>query len=393
MNILIIYPHGNALNNRAGAETRAWNLVSWLVDNNFKVSVLHALKAKGEEDLELRKKCSNVYYYRELYPLGVSDWYLSDLNPFFAIKLFNILKQNKFDIIQIEFPYGFFITKLLTRKKSPIIYDSLGVEAEFMKVSMLNPLFPKIFKFFAPIIAKIYERLVCKLANFIICVSNIDLNYFIENYRISRKKTFLIQIPSSLKNINSNNRKSLKSISRNKLNLPKDKIIVIFHGSISHPANKEAFDIIEKVIAPKFKNTNIVFVLAGLFLERYKSNNIMRIGYVEDLKDLLYAADFAIVPILRGSGMRVKCADYISSALPFIITKKGLEGINFLKNGEHCLIYDKIDKHFLKGIKLLANNKELRNKLHNNLLKNTKKLNYKKIGNRYVKLIKKLVNP
>ena len=127
MNILIIYPHGNALNNRAGAETRVWSLISWLVEDNFKVSVLHALKSKGEEDLELKRKCNKVYYYRELHPFGVSDWYLSDLNPFFIFKLYRILKRNKFDIIQIEFPYGFFITKLLNRNFSSIIYDSLGV--------------------------------------------------------------------------------------------------------------------------------------------------------------------------------------------------------------------------------------------------------------------------
>ena len=391
MNILIICPHGNALNNRSGAETRVWNLVSWLVENNFKVSILHALKSKGEEDLELRRKCNKVYYYRELYLFGVSDWYLSDLNPFYIIKLHRILKRNKFDIIQIEFPYGFFTTKFLNHKNSSIIYDSLGVEAEFMKISMLNPFFPKIFKPIAPKFAKIYEKLVCKLADIIIGVSDVDIRYFIDNYKISRNKSLLIQIPSSLTNTDLGDRTKLKKISRIKLNLPENKIIAIFHGGITHPANKEAIDIIERKIAPKFKQSDLVFVIAGLFLPKYKSKNIMKIGFVEDLKVLLDAADFAIVPIIRGSGMRVKCADYICSALPFIITKKGLEGIDFLKNGEDCLIYDKVDKLFIEGIKLLVENKELREKIHENLKKNLNKLDNKEIEKKYIYSLRKLI--
>ena len=33
MNILIIYPHGNALNPHSGAETRIWNLNKVLIEN------------------------------------------------------------------------------------------------------------------------------------------------------------------------------------------------------------------------------------------------------------------------------------------------------------------------------------------------------------------------
>lgn len=391
MKILIIYPHGNALNHREGAETRVWNLISWLIENNFKVSILHALKSKGEEDLKLKEKCQNVYYYRELYPFGVSDWYLSDFNPFFIYKLHRILKTDQFDLIQIEFPYGFFITKFLNFRKTPIVYDSLGVEAEFIKVSMLNPLFPYIFKPLAPKLIKIYEKLVCKFAHTILSVSDIDVKYFIKNYNINKRKIFLIQIPSSVKDFDQNNRETLKQVSRNKLELPKNKIIAIFHGGSTHPANKEAFDILENSIAPRIKNNKLMFVLAGQHLKRYKKKNIISLGFVEDLKDLLYAANFAVIPIKRGSGMRVKCADYISCALPFVSTKKGLEGIGFLKNGEDCLIYNKVDKNFLKGIELLATDKELREKFQNNLMEKSDKLSYKKIEKKYIHLIKELI--
>ena len=50
MNVLIVYPNGNALNPHSGAETRIWNLNYALTNLNFEVLVLHSLNSKGFED-------------------------------------------------------------------------------------------------------------------------------------------------------------------------------------------------------------------------------------------------------------------------------------------------------------------------------------------------------
>ncbi|MFX1385401.1 MAG: glycosyltransferase family 4 protein, partial [Promethearchaeota archaeon] len=167
MNILIIFPTGNALNNRAGAETRIWALVSSLVDLNYDVSVLHSINSIGNEDTQLKKKVT-VYYYKNLTIHGISDWYLTDFNPFFFLKLAQILRKQKFDIIQLEFPWGFYTLKFLSHRKQCLIYNSHGIENEFMKIATKNPKFPKFLKPFARIYAKIYEKFVCKIANIVI---------------------------------------------------------------------------------------------------------------------------------------------------------------------------------------------------------------------------------
>ncbi|MHA1440151.1 MAG: glycosyltransferase [Promethearchaeota archaeon] len=391
MNVLVIYPKGNALNPHSGAETRIWNLISFLVNRNFNVSILHSIKSKGYEDERLKKKC-NVYYYKDLSIFGASDWYISDLNPFFIIKLFQIIRKQKIDIIQLEFPWGFLTIKFLAKKNSLLIYDSQGVESEFIKISMMNPKFPKILKPFAKFYAKFYEKIVCKLADVIINVSDIDRNYYIKNYKINRSKTILIQTPSALTINDTLRSENLKLKSRKKLGLPIDKTIVIFHGGLPHPPNQEAFDLIKNFIAPNINNPDIVFVLAGYNVEKFKKNNIISLGFVKELKDFLYSADFAIVPLISGSGMRIKCMDYIITALPFITTKKGIEGIDILKAGEDFLMYDTINNDFLEGIKLLYNDIELRQKLHQNLLKKSNILNREKFENRFYKLYLKLIN-
>jgi len=390
MSILIVYPHGNALNPKAGAETRIWCFISSLVNLNFKVSILHSIRSKGFEDINLKKKI-NVYYYRDLDFFGLSDWYFTDLNPFFLNKLFHIIRKERFDIIQIEFPWGLISAKLLAKKTTPIIYDSLGVESEFMKIAVTHPNFPKLLRPLAFSFSFLYEKVVCKLADVIINVSNIDRESLIKNYGIEKSKTFLIQIPSIIHKINPNNFEDIKINNREKLGLPKDKVIIIFHGGLPHPPNQEAINLIENYISRNLQKEDILFVLAGFNLKKYKKRNIISLGFIDDLNDLLYAADFAIIPIISGSGMRVKCVDYITAALPFITTKKGIEGINFLLNGADCLIYDTVNDEFLKGIYKLYKYKKLREKLRNNLLKKSKILSINTIQNRIDKLYQKII--
>ncbi len=391
MKILLIYPNGNALNNHSGAGVRAYSIIENLIKHNMDVYVLHSLDSKGHENLKLKKNL-NVYYHRKLSYKGKSLHYLSDLNPFYIFKIIKIKKNIKPDIIHLEFPWGFFIIKFFTNKRTKIIYDSLGVEKEFIKVSIKNPNFPKILAPIGKIFCLLYEKMVCKLADVIINVSNVDRTYYIDNYNVKREKTYLIQIPSSLKIKDKEMINKFKYISRKKLKLPMDKTIVIFHGGSSHPPNQEAFKLIKNYIAPHINNPKIIFVLAGTNLKRFRKNNIVSLGFVEDLKVLLFSADFAIIPIISGSGMRVKCSDYIEASLPFVATKKAVEGIDFLEDKKNCLIYDKVNIDFINGINYLSRNKELRQKLRSNLLKKPKTLDHRYNENKLIALYSKLFN-
>jgi len=391
MNILVIYPNGNALNPHSGAETRFWNLNYALTNLKFNVTVLHSINSKGFEDETLKKRCANVFYIKSLKFLGLSDFYFTDLNPFFILKLYQILRKERFDFILVEFPWGFLMTKFLARKYTVLIYESQGIESEFVEIAAINPKFPKFFKPFAKLYGKIYEKLVCKFADVIISVSKIDRDYYEQNYRIDKSKMILIQTPSTLKHQNLQRTDSLRNKCRKKLNLPLNKTIVLFHGGLPHPPNQQAFDLIKNYISPNVNDPDILFVLAGHNVKDFKKNNIISLGFVSNLRDLLYSADFAIVPLISGSGMRIKCIDYIITALPFITTKKGIEGIDFVTPNEDYIVYDSVDDNFIEGILNLHRNKELRLNLHNNLLKKSNIHNREKFENKLFKLFEKLI--
>jgi len=109
------------------------------------------------------------------------------------------------------------------------------------------------------------------------------------------------------------------------------------------------------------------------------------------LADLLFSANFAIVPIISGSGMRTKCIDYIIAGVPFIITERGIEGLTNLRNDKECLIFNNVDENFIRGINFLHENKELLQEMHTNLLKVSKMYSLKKFENRFYKLYLKLI--
>ena len=389
MNVLVVYPHGNALNPYSGAETRIWNLNNSLVKNNINLIILHSIDSKGSE-IEHLKARSRVYYCKDIRFLGLSTRHFIDFNPFFVFKQFKLLRRQKIDIIQLERPWGFFITKLLKKKHQKIIYDSQGVESENVSIATELSKIAKSIKPFARLYAKYYEKLTCKLSDIIICLSGVDKNYYIKDYKIKKEKIILIQTTSALKYEKILRTEDLKVKCRKRLGLPVNKVICIFHGGLPHPPNREAFDLIIKYISPNIEDPNILFVIAGHNLEKFKNNNIISLGFVKSLKDLLYSADFAIVPIITGGGMRTKIMDYIISALPFITTKKGIQGLDFVKPKKDYLVYEHVDDNFLSGINLLSKNNELREKIHRSLQTKSNLLNREKFGIKFVRLYKEL---
>lgn len=73
----------------------------------------------------------------------------------------------------------------------------------------------------------------------------------------------------------------------------------------------------------------------------YHGLKVNLLGYVEDLSE--HAANsIMIVPILTGSGMRMKILDAAAMSVPFVSTTVGVEGLDF-HDGESCLIADRAE--------------------------------------------------
>lgn len=86
-------------------------------------------------------------------------------------------------------------------------------------------------------------------------------------------------------------------------------------------------------------------------------------GFVPDLAAAVYGG-ILMVPIISGSGMRMKILDGAALSMPIITTSTGVEGLDFM-DGESCLIANS-GKEFAKGLMKLIRDENLRQQLANN---------------------------
>ena len=107
------------------------------------------------------------------------------------------------------------------------------------------------------------------------------------------------------------------------------------------------------------KEPTIEFRIIGNWSEttvkKYSSQPYIHFcGFVDDLQATLQNT-VMIVPIMIGSGIRMKILEAASMGVPFVTTTVGVEGIPFV-NGEECIIAD-TPNEFVNGILKICDNK------------------------------------
>lgn len=132
-----------------------------------------------------------------------------------------------------------------------------------------------------------------------------------------------------------------------------------FVGSSSHTPNREGAAWFIEMVAPMLKDVqNLSMDLIGAGWSGVESDSIsvnVR-GFVDDLSQAIQGS-IMIVPILSGSGMRMKILEAAAVSVPFITTSVGVEGLDFV-NGESCLIAD-TPEQFAGAIRSLIADRDL----------------------------------
>ena len=333
------------------------NLTFFHEQRNYNVIVLQPTRGRNHEEIALRKniKC---YYFKEIRIFRNTFIHFTDVNPFFIVQIIKILKIHKIHLIHVDFPYGINIIRKLTN--IPISYNAHNIEAYFWK--HIVKLYHKMPIFLRSLYAKyiyLVEKFAVKSASIINAISFYDQKLFNKTYKIYGNKIFVNRI--GLNEEIFNNPISQKN-ARLKLNIRKNQFVVIFHGSYyNNLPNREAIKIIKEKIAPQVNDEEILFLIAGNTPFFKNNKNLRFLGFVHELRNFLYAADIAIVPIFKGSGIKIKVLDYLSSKIPVILTKQAAKRF-FLKNGIHGYIVsdeNPIEEIIESILKLKKNSKQI----------------------------------
>jgi len=116
------------------------------------------------------------------------------------------------------------------------------------------------------------------------------------------------------------------------IKLPKEKLNLFHIGSMDWNPNIEAINWFLDDIFPELDSNKIELHLAGKNMPDYIKNvnhkNVKIHGVVSYALDFMSKYDVMIVPLLSGSGMRIKIIEGMALGKTIITTKIGLEGID-----------------------------------------------------------------
>lgn len=120
-------------------------------------------------------------------------------------------------------------------------------------------------------------------------------------------------------------------------------------GSMDWQPNIEGISWLLSEVWPKVKEQvpEATFHLAGRNMpSQFQTSDAKGVfvqGEVEDAKQFMLSLDALIVPLLSGSGIRIKIAEAMSMGVPVITTSLGAEGL-LVKNNEDIFLCDKANE-------------------------------------------------
>jgi len=113
---------------------------------------------------------------------------------------------------------------------------------------------------------------------------------------------------------------------------------------------------------------DLEFYIAGRkmpdWFSKLKYSDLHIIGEVENAKEFIQSKGIMIVPLFSGSGIRIKIIEAMALGKVVISTKTGAEGINYM-NRENILIANNADE-FKLAVKEIINDGNLRKKIAEN---------------------------
>lgn len=135
--------------------------------------------------------------------------------------------------------------------------------------------------------------------------------------------------------------------------------IILFFGAMGRPENSLSALWFIKNVLPKLSNLPVKFVVLGgnptEELRSLEGPNIHITGFVDDIRPYFESAMCFVAPLILGAGIKVKVLEALSSGIPVLTNKIGIEGIPAHDKREylHC----ETAEEYETSIRLIYENK------------------------------------
>ncbi len=266
---------------------------------------------------------------------NVSRFYDEDA----AILLENLLREQEFDIIQFE---GLFVVPYLDvakeNSRAKLIYRAHHIEFDvWERIASREKFRPrrKYLEFLSRRL-KVYETDQINRFHQVFAISWPDQLNILRMGCQTRLDVFPVAL----------------DLEKYVVDASKTSFPTLFHlGAMDWRPNKEGLEWFLDEIWPDIEELSgeLRFYIAGKFMQReffnYDSDNLIVEGEVFDAVEFMNSKAIMIVPLLAGSGMRVKIIEGMAMQKCIIATSIAAEGINY-ENGKDLLIADTPDEFY-----------------------------------------------
>lgn len=283
-------------------------------------------------------------------------------SPLFSEKLIDCLKSESFDIIILEILYmGTYIPLIRQYSDAHISLHAPNIEHEIWEriaKNENNPLKKAYLKQLANRIRKYEFNLM----------NNYDSLIPVAETNAKTYKQMGVTVPVFVAKIGVFFDKIDKCLSNNNI---KEELAFAHIGALDWIPNLEGLKWFLNEVWPGIhqKRPDIKFYVAGRnapakIKETLNQPGVVYLGEVPDAYEFICSKSIMIVPLLSGSGMRVKIIESLALEKAIVSTSVGAEGIE-VENNIHIRIEDQ-PKAFARACLELCDNKELRETIGKN---------------------------
>lgn len=372
----------------SGAIISTLRFINGLAKKNHNLLILTS-KMKGFPKTEQKENIKIIRFRGFPIPKTGKEAYISI--PFLHEIIF-VLKKNKIDIVHIQEPTIIALTCIIAAKilKIPVV-STLHVQGENILYNLgFNPK-KKVTIFLNKIITKNILRLI-NLTDIAICPSKFAIGFF-QKMGLNRK-TCVVSNGIDLNRFNPKN-----SNFKKKLNLEKKKVI-LYVGRIAPEKNINVLIKALDILVKKDKNYRLIIVGSGLeknnleiLVKKLNLSNFVHFTSKVSDSDLpkYYSTGnvFVLPSLVELQGMVI--LEAMATGLPIIIAESETSaGKELVDNNGY--VFDPFNcEELANKIKIILNNKKLKNKFSENSLKIAKEHSFDKSIIKLEKIYKNLI--
>ena len=241
-----------------------------------------------------------------------------------VIKLKEILSKEKYDVVILESVFvGNYIETIREHSKAKIFLRVHNIEHLIWKrlsKQTKNPVKKITYNYLASSLKRFELSLFNKIDGYL-PITEIDHSYFKEKFPNLNSKV----IPFSI---------ILSDYQFCEHSIDKDNISLFHIGSMNWQPNIEGMNWFLENIWEKISEfyPQLTLVLAGkgnkVFFRNKNYKNVQVYDFVDNAQQFINEHDIMVVPLLSGSGMRIKIIEGLALEKPIITTSIGAEGID-----------------------------------------------------------------